>query len=141
LASPLSPRRSLSHPITELKLAYIVYAVIFGVVGVLLAFFAELSMKTIGKIMEKSFHDKVVLRAFDAGVVIAIVGYFIPNLLFSGENQIHSIIQNASEIGIAMLLLMAVLEDTFACSFAQERLSRRSNLPDLIFIDDDCTRP
>ena len=97
-------------PITELTLLYIVYAVIFGVVGVLLAVFAGLSMQTIGIIMEKSFHDKVVLRAFVAGVVIAIVGYFIPNLMFSGESQIHSIIQNASEIGIAMLLLMAVLK-------------------------------
>jgi H+/Cl- antiporter ClcA len=97
-------------PITELRLAYIVYAVILAVVGALLAVFAGLSMQTIGIIMEKSFHDKVVLRAFVAGVVIAIVGYFIPNLLFSGENQIHSIIQNPSEIGIAMLLLMAVLK-------------------------------
>jgi len=97
-------------PITELKLAYIVYAVIFGVVGALLAVFAGLSMQKIGIIMEKSFHNRVVLRILAAGIVIAIIGYFIPNLLFSGENQIHTIIQNPAEIGIAMLLLMAFLK-------------------------------
>ncbi|MCJ7445779.1 MAG: chloride channel protein [Methanotrichaceae archaeon] len=97
-------------PITELKIAYVAYAVILGVLGAMLAFFSRLSMQKIGTIMEKRFHNRVILRTFAAGVVIAIIGYFIPDLLFSGEKQIHSIIQNPSEIGIAMLLIMAVLK-------------------------------
>jgi H+/Cl- antiporter ClcA len=96
--------------ITDLKLAYVVYAVIFGVVGALLAVFAGLSMQKIGTIMEKSFHDKPVQRILAAGIVIAIIGYYFPNLLFSGEKQIHSIIQDPSELGIAMLLIMAILK-------------------------------
>jgi H+/Cl- antiporter ClcA len=97
-------------PITELKLAYIAYAVIFGILGSLLALFAGLSMQKIGMLMESRFHDKVVLRTFVAGVVIAVIGYFIPNLLFSGEKQIHTILQDPSQVGIAMLLLMAILK-------------------------------
>jgi H+/Cl- antiporter ClcA len=96
--------------VAELKLAYIVYAIIFGVLGAFLAVFAGLSMQKIGTIMEKSFHNRAVLRILAAGIVIAIIGYFFPNLMFSGENQIHTIIQNPAEIGIAMLLLMAVLK-------------------------------
>jgi H+/Cl- antiporter ClcA len=97
-------------PITEISFSYIAYAVILGILGSLLAIFAGLSMQKIGTLMESRFHDKVVLRAFAAGLVIAVIGYFIPNLLFSGEKQIHTIIQNPSQIGVAMLLLMAVLK-------------------------------
>lgn len=96
--------------ITELKFAYVIYAIILGVLGALLAVFAGLSMQKIGTIMEKSFHDKPIQRILAAGIVIATIGYFFPNLLFSGEKQIHTILQNPQEIGIVMLLIMAVLK-------------------------------
>jgi H+/Cl- antiporter ClcA len=96
--------------ITELKFAYVIYAIILGVLGALLAVFAGLSMQKIGTIMEKSFHDKPIQRILAAGIVIATIGYIFPNLLFSGEKQIHTILQNPQEIGIVMLLIMAVLK-------------------------------
>jgi H+/Cl- antiporter ClcA len=96
-------------PVTELKLAYIVYAIALGLLGALLALFAGVSMQAAGRIMGR-FEDTVVLRVLIAGVVIAIIGYFLPLLLFSGEIQIHTIIENPAQIGIAMLLLLAVLK-------------------------------
>jgi H+/Cl- antiporter ClcA len=96
--------------ITELKFVYVIYAIILGVLGALLAVFAGLSMQKIGTIMEKSFHDKPIQRILAAGIVIATIGYIFPNLLFSGEKQIHTILQNPQEIGIVMLLIMAVLK-------------------------------
>jgi H+/Cl- antiporter ClcA len=96
--------------ITELRFMYVVYAIILGALGALLAVFTGLSMQKIGIIMEKSFHDKPIQRILAAGIVIAAIGYFFPNLLFSGEKQIHTILQNPTEIGIAMLLIMAVLK-------------------------------
>jgi H+/Cl- antiporter ClcA len=96
--------------ITELKFAYVIYAIILGVLGALLAVFTGLSMQKIGTIMEKSFHDKPIQRILAAGIVIATIGYIFPNLLFSGEKQIHTILQNPQEIGIVMLLIMAVLK-------------------------------
>jgi H+/Cl- antiporter ClcA len=96
-------------PVTELKLAYIVYAILLGLLGALLALFAGVSMQAAGRIMGR-FENRVVLRVLIAGVVIAIIGYFLPVLLFSGEHQIHAIINNPTEFGIAMLLLLAVLK-------------------------------
>jgi H+/Cl- antiporter ClcA len=96
-------------PITELKLVYVLYAIILGLVGTLLALFAGISMQVAGRIMSR-FDNAVIFRVFIAAVVIAIVGYFLPLLLFSGERQIHSIIDNPAEVGIAMLLLLAVLK-------------------------------
>jgi H+/Cl- antiporter ClcA len=96
--------------ITELRFAYVIYAIILGALGASLAVFTGLSMQKIGIIMEKSFHGRPIQRILAAGIVIAAVGYFFPNLLFSGEKQIHTILQNPTEIGIVMLLIMAILK-------------------------------
>ncbi len=50
------------------------------------------------------------LRAAGAGVVVGIVGLFVPDLLFSGENQIHAIVADPARYGVAMLVLLAVLK-------------------------------
>jgi H+/Cl- antiporter ClcA len=60
--------------------------------------------------MEKAFKDKIITRILFAGVIIAGVCYFIPELMFSGETTIHAIVENPAEFGIFMLLLMAVLK-------------------------------
>ncbi|HZD42893.1 MAG TPA: chloride channel protein, partial [Methanomicrobiales archaeon] len=44
------------------------------------------------------------------GAVVAVVTYFLPVLLFSGEFQIYGIIDNPIQIGIEMLLLLAILK-------------------------------
>jgi H+/Cl- antiporter ClcA len=97
-------------PIDELKGEYIVYAILLGVLGALIALFSGLSMQGIGKIIERTFGGRVIARILAAGVIIAVIGYFIPQLLFSGEVQIHTIIENPAEVGIALLLLMAILK-------------------------------
>jgi H+/Cl- antiporter ClcA len=56
------------------------------------------------------FGDRVVLRTLGAGVVVAMVCYFIPEVMFSGEAQIHTLIDNSVQVGAAMLLLYAVLK-------------------------------
>ena len=42
--------------------------------------------------------------------MISIVGVFLPQLLFSGEDQIHAIVANPAQYGVAVLLLLAVLK-------------------------------
>jgi H+/Cl- antiporter ClcA len=96
-------------PVAELKIVYIVYAIVLGLVGALLALFAAFSMQAAGRIMGR-FEHAVVLRTLLAGVVIAVIGYFLPLLLFSGEIQIHTIIDDPAQFGIAMLLLFAVVK-------------------------------
>jgi H+/Cl- antiporter ClcA len=96
--------------IGDLYLVYIFYAFILGVFGALLAVFMGISMKGAGKIMDRVFGEKVVLRTLGAGVVVAVVCYFIPEVMFSGEAQIHTLIDNSVQVGAAMLLLYAVLK-------------------------------
>jgi H+/Cl- antiporter ClcA len=97
-------------PIDELLIRYIFYAFVLGVFGALLAVFMGFSIKAAGRIFDRLFGEKVVLRALGAGVIIAAVCYFIPEVMFSGELQIHTIIDNSAMIGVGMLLLFAVLK-------------------------------
>jgi len=110
LGLPSFARSIPFEPIGELNLAYILYAVALGILGALLAVFMGLSMQAAGSVMERVFGDAVILRVLAAGVVIACIGYFIPELLFSGEGQIRGILADPARFGVGMLLFMAILK-------------------------------
>jgi H+/Cl- antiporter ClcA len=100
----------LFPPVEELSVAMVLYAILLGGVGALIALFSGLSMKVIGRVMERVFGDRVVRRTLAAGVIFAVVGYFLPALLFSGETQIFTILKDPAGVGVAMLLLYAILK-------------------------------
>jgi H+/Cl- antiporter ClcA len=97
-------------PVEELTTVMVIFAIVLGIIGSFLTIFTGLCMKGIGKVMEKGFGENIVLRTFTAGVVIAVVCYFLPELLFSGEAQIHVIVENPAAFGIGMLLFLAFLK-------------------------------
>jgi H+/Cl- antiporter ClcA len=108
LGLPSFARSIAFDPVGDLHAGYVLYAIIFGVVGSLLAVFVGLSMKGIARVMERVFGDRIILPVLFAGAVTSVVGYFVPNLLFSGESQIHIIIDDPAAIGAGMLVAMAV---------------------------------
>jgi len=96
--------------IPEITLPYVLYAIALGILGAFVAMFMGIVMNGMGVAMEKAFKDKIITRILFAGVIIAGVCYFIPELMFSGETTIHAIVANPAQFGISMLLLMAVLK-------------------------------
>ena len=78
-------------PIKEITGIDVMWAVILGLLGSFVAVLMGLAMKGSGVLIEKTFKDRIMARIMFAGVIIAIVCYFIPDLMFSGETQIHSI--------------------------------------------------
>ena len=110
LGLPSFARSIPFEPISELNLAYILYAVVLGILGVLLAVFMGLSMQAAGTVMERAFGDAVITQTLAAGVIIACIGYFIPEVLFSGEGQIHGILADPARFGVGMLLFMSILK-------------------------------
>jgi len=97
-------------PITTLTFGYGLYAVALGVVGVLLALFVGISFQSIGTVMDRIFKDRFIERIMVAGIIVAIVAYFIPELMFSGEAQIHQIIDNPAAYGVLVLFAYAILK-------------------------------
>ena len=68
-----------------LTIPYAVAAVILGIIGALLAIFIGISFQVFGRIINRVFKDRFIERVMAAGVIIAIVGYFVPEVLFSGQ--------------------------------------------------------
>ncbi len=97
-------------PVTHLEPVYFAWAIVLGLVGAAVALFTAASMQIFGRLVPMLFGGRVVLRALGAGVVISIVGLLVPELLFSGEDQIHAIVANPAQYGVATLLLLAVLK-------------------------------
>jgi H+/Cl- antiporter ClcA len=96
-------------PLQTQNIVFVVYAIILGAIGTLLVVFLAIAFQSFGKLMGK-FNDKVILRALVAGVITAVVVYFIPEVAFSGESQIHTIVGSAAQFGMATLLLYAVVK-------------------------------
>ena len=96
-------------PISTLKPEYALYAILLGLVGALVTLLIVVCFQVFGRVMGR-FGERVVLRILVAGVVIAIVGYFFPEVWFAGETQIFPMIQNPAQFGVMMLLLLALLK-------------------------------
>jgi H+/Cl- antiporter ClcA len=97
-------------PIETLEPGYFVWAIVLGVIGTMVAVVTGIGMSTVGTLLPRLFHGEPISRALAAGVVIGLVGLAMPQLLFSGEDQIHTIIANPAAYGVGLLLLMAVLK-------------------------------
>jgi len=96
--------------VQEITLPYVLFAIVLGILGAFVAILMGLVMNGMGIAMEKAFGDKIISRILFAGIIIAVVCYFIPDLMFSGETEIHSIIASYAQIGVTMLLVMAFLK-------------------------------
>lgn len=88
---------------------FIIEAFALGLLGGLLAVFMGACFSFFGMVM-KRFDDKVILRIFLGSLVIAAVAYFLPELMFSGEDQMRDILNDPEKYGVLMLLLFGVLK-------------------------------
>lgn len=90
--------------LVDLILALLV-GVIAGVIGI--------AFKIIFGIMNKAFGQlskRPVGRAVIGGVIIGLIGSFLPLTLYSGQNELLQIIHNPAAFGIGILLLMMLVK-------------------------------
>jgi len=110
LGFPSFARSIPFEPIGGLHPGYILCAIALGLLGSLLAVFAGVAMQAAGTVMDRVFGEAVITRVLAAGAVIACAGYFVPEVLFSGEAQLHGIIADPARLGVGMLLGVAILK-------------------------------
>ncbi len=95
--------------VSTIKPIWVIWAIILGILGTLLAVYIASAFRIAEKLMGV-FGDRIILRAIAAGSIIGLVCYFLPELMFSGESSIHSIVANASSYGVLLLLLFSILK-------------------------------
>ncbi len=77
LGLPSFARSIAFAPIGELHPGYVLYAILLGVVGSLLAAFAGISMRGTARVMERVFNGRIFAPVLTAGAITSIIGYFI----------------------------------------------------------------
>jgi H+/Cl- antiporter ClcA len=97
-------------PVTHLELAYFGWAVGLGILGALMALYTAFGMQLFGQLVPRLFGQHVVWRSLAAGAVIGLVGVPLPELMFSGEQQVHTILADPAQYGVGFLLLLALLK-------------------------------
>jgi H+/Cl- antiporter ClcA len=97
-------------PISGITLLYVLYAILLSLFGCLVAVFMRFLFQVFGRVLPRIFHTRVVLRVVVAGVIIGIVGYFVPQVLFAGETQIFPMVHNPATYGVLALLGLGVLK-------------------------------
>ncbi|HKT37402.1 MAG TPA: chloride channel protein [Ktedonobacterales bacterium] len=110
LGLPVFAKYIAFTPINQLTVPYILWAIVLGFIGVLVALFVALSYRFIQTLTERIFHDRVILRVFAAAVIIAIVVFFVPQVMFAGETQIFPMIDNPASYGVLALLGLGILK-------------------------------
>ncbi len=98
------------NPINSLKFTYFVWAFLLGIVGVGVAVLVKISFQFFEKLLDRFFKKSSMLRILFTGLIIAIVGYFLPEVMFAGETQIFPMISHPASYGIFLLLLMGILK-------------------------------
>lgn len=89
---------------------YAVVAILCGVLATGIALGIGIWLQVVEQVMDRVFGTGVVLRVVAAGAIIGAVCYVFPDLLFSGENQIHDFVGNPAFYGAGLLLLLALLK-------------------------------
>lgn len=110
LGLPVFAKYIAFTPINQITVPYVLFAIALGFVGVLVALIVVFSFRFFQTLTERIFHDRVILRVLAASVIIAIVVFFVPQVMFAGETQIFPMIHNPASYGVLALLGLGILK-------------------------------
>jgi H+/Cl- antiporter ClcA len=92
------------EPLEHIRLLDALIIVLVALLGVVLAVIAGVFFKLTEKVFAR-FNDEV-LRALVAGVIFSVAGALAPIVMFSGESQVASLVDDPAGYGVGLLLLM-----------------------------------
>lgn len=85
------------------------YAAPLGFVGALVGLLFMLALQRLRQLLQP-MKGHVVLRGLLGGLAMGIIGALLPLTLFSGEEQTLELINHAAEIGVLMLIVLALVK-------------------------------
>jgi H+/Cl- antiporter ClcA len=91
----------------EPRLIDLLFAVGIGILGGLVSVGQKLL--ALGVISAaKPLHERPIVRALTGGLIVGIVGVFLPLTLYSGQSQTEEIVHTYAQIGVISLLVLAL---------------------------------
>jgi H+/Cl- antiporter ClcA len=104
------PRGLLEFPeYSAFQWVYFLYAIIFGLVGLVWAFLFKLIFGFVTRLVTPLSRFPV-FKPVVGGLVFGLIGAWLPLTLYSGEEQLNTILAEGAQIGLVMLLVLAVVK-------------------------------
>jgi H+/Cl- antiporter ClcA len=104
----LSPIITFSDPYEQVHLIDLVYAIPLGLLGGLAGLLYIAMYQGLRRTLLIPLAGRPVIRGLIGGLGLGIVGAVLPITLFSGEGQIEGLITNGAQLGVGMLLIIAL---------------------------------
>jgi H+/Cl- antiporter ClcA len=93
----------------SLRVVDLVWALLVGVIAGGIGILHKLVFGLMHRVFGR-FNKRPVIRAIIGGLVIGLIGSFLPLTLYSGQNQLLQIIHNPAAYGVGILLLMMLVK-------------------------------
>ena len=93
----------------SLRLVDLVWALLVGVIAGAIGILHKLVFGLMHRVFGR-FNKRPVIRAIIGGLVIGLIGLFLPLTLYSGQSQLLQIIHNPAAYGVGILLLMILVK-------------------------------
>jgi len=106
----LVPRGLLDFPeYAAFQWIHLLYAVVFGLVGLVWAFLFKIIFGFVTRLVAPLSRFPV-FKPMVGGLVFGLIGAWLPLTLFSGEEELNTILTEGTQIGAVVLLLLAVVK-------------------------------
>jgi H+/Cl- antiporter ClcA len=92
-----------------LRVVDLVWALLVGAIAGAIGILHKLVFGITNQVFDR-FNKRPVIRAIIGGLVIGLIGSFLPLTLYSGQNQLLQIVHNPASFGIGILLLMMLVK-------------------------------
>ena len=79
------------------------------IIGILSGIFYTYTNKYV-KIISTQIKNKFIIKGIIAGILLGISGTLLPYTMFSGEHQLHDIVNNWQELGLTILIITGLIK-------------------------------
>ena len=92
-----------------LRVVDLVWALLVGVIAALIGTLFKVVFGLVHRVFGR-FNKRPFVRSVIGGLIIGLIGSFLPLTLYSGQNQLLQIVHNPAAYGIGILLLMMLVK-------------------------------
>ena len=85
------------------------HIIILTIIGIMLGYIYFISHK-ITKVVFKPLENNILIKCIIGGLILGLIGTILPLTMFSGEEQIITIVETGRNIGIVVLILTSIIK-------------------------------
>jgi H+/Cl- antiporter ClcA len=92
-----------------LRVVDLVWALLVGIIAALIGTLFKIVSGLVHRVFVR-FNKRPIVRSIIGGLIIGLIGSFLPLTLYSGQNQLLQIVHNPAAYGIGILLLLMLVK-------------------------------